>query len=216
MHRLMLGSIVAVWMVVATATAQATPITPGGTVAAAAVPNPTGAILADTGLLTFSYGSPTSSGTIREIVVADTSNPFGSGHLTFALQAHVATGDLARVTGSSFAGFLTDVGVSIPLSPFITSGTAVPQTITRSVGAGDVIGFNFDPGLVPDAGSTDTTFELIVRTNATAFHPGSIGVIDGGGQTLTGFAPTVIPEPSTFLLLGGGLAGFAVRRSRRS
>ncbi|HXK24241.1 MAG TPA: PEP-CTERM sorting domain-containing protein [Myxococcota bacterium] len=216
MRTLMIGSIVAVCMAVAIAPAQASPIAPGGTVAAAVVPNPTGSILADTGLISFSFGSPVSSGTIREIVYADTSNPFGSGFLSFVFQAHVATGDLTRVTGSSFAIVGTDVGINVPLAPFITSGTAQPATISRSAGAGDVIGFNFVPGLVPDASITDTSFEMIIRTNATAFHPGSIGVIDGGGQTLQGFAATVVPEPSTILLLGGGLAGLATKRSRRS
>jgi len=215
MRRLMIGSIVAVSMVVAIASAQATPLAPGGSIAAAAVPNPTGAILADTGLLSYSYGTPLSTGTVREIVFADTSNPFGSGRLSFVFQAHVLTGDLARITGSSFGIFVTDVGINVPLAPFITTGSHPPQTITRSQ-AGDVIGFNFDPSIVPDAGSTDTTLELIVRTDATAFKPGSIGVIDGGGQTLSGFVPTVIPEPGTFLLLGGGLAGIAAVRSRRS
>jgi len=207
MRPLVIASTVAICMVLAIAPANAIPIAAGGVVSVVAVPNPTGTILADTGLESYSYGSPLSTGTIREIVIADTSNPFGPGDLSFVYQASVATGDLGRVTGSSFAGVLTHVGINNPLAPFITSGTATPTLITRSAGAGDVIGFNFIPGIAPDAGSSDTSFALIVRTNATTFNPGSIGVIDGGGQTLVGFAPTVIPEPGTLLLLGSGIAG---------
>jgi hypothetical protein len=211
--RLAIASAAAICTAVAIVPADATPIAPGGSVAAALVPNPSGTILADTGLISFSYGSPLSTGTIRQIVIADAGNPFGAGDLSFVYQVSVATGDVGRVTGSSFAQFLTDVGINTPVAPFITTGTAMPSVITRSPGAGDVIGFDFTPSIVPDGGSSDTSVALIIRTDATAFQPGSIGVIDGGGQTLSGFAP--IPEPASVALLSLGTAGiFAHGRKR--
>jgi len=59
--------------------------------------------------------------------------------------------NVARVSGSSYTGVFTDVGFNIPLSPFIGSGVAMPNTIDRSGGSGDAVGFNFMTPLTPDA-----------------------------------------------------------------
>src|SRR5260370_36012378 len=94
----------------------------------------------------------------------------------------------------------------------------MPSTFARG-GAGDGVGFNFIPPVGPDGGVSDTSFELIIRTNATTFGAGSIGIIDGGGQTLSGFAPTpttAVPEPASIVLLGLGAAGmWTYGRKRR-
>ena len=120
---------------------------------------------------------------------------------------------MVRITSSSFASFLTDVGLNLPLAPFFSRGTATPQITTRSPGNGDVVGFDFIPSIVPDGGSTDTSVALIIRTDAHALAVGSIGVIDGGGATLFGFAP--IPEPASLVLVSLGTAGiFAYGRKR--
>ena len=163
------ASAVAACTVIAVSPAGATLIAPGGSVSAASVTYPTGALLADTGLLTYSYGSPLSTGTIRELVYTDPGNPLGAGDLTFVYQVHVETGDLGRVTGSSYAGFQTDVGTATPVAPLIVTGTASPDLITRSA-AGDVIGFNFSPNIVPDGGTGDTTLALIVLPYAETFR----------------------------------------------
>ncbi len=201
-NKLLIALVVAGSLMVGITSAQAIPVAPGGAVAAGAVPNPVPTILADTGLEAFSFGSPLATGTVREIVVADAGNPFGAGKRSFVYQFRDTTGDVGRITGS-----------------FFTSGTAMPSTIDRS-GAGDVVGFNFIPPVTPDGGSSDTSFELIIRTNATNFGPGSIGIIDGGGQTLAGFAPTpttAVPEPAPIVLLGLGAAGmWTYGRKRRN
>jgi hypothetical protein len=197
---------------------EATILPPGGTVTPApAVANPGTLLLADTGSEPFNFGAPVSSGTVREIVVLDTV----TATLAFVYQFHVISGDVGRITGSSFAGFVTDVGVFAPPAvPFSFTGTAIPTTIDRSPGAADVIGFSFVPPVVPDSGSTDTSVELVIRTNARQFGPGSIGLIDGGGTTLNGFAPTgpstAIPEPASIVLLCVGALGlWGYGRNRR-
>jgi hypothetical protein len=188
-------------------TAHAVLLPPGGTVAPVSA-DASGLILADTGLLPFAFGSPISTGTVEEIVVADSLNPFGAGDLTFIYQVTNVTGDVGRLTGSSYAGWLTDVSVFTPHPPFIVTGSFSPSTIDRSPGAGDVVGFNFSPKLM-----ADTSLALLIRTNATIFSAGSIGVIDGGGTTLAGFAPA--PEPAFEGLLLGGLFAVGLFLTRR-
>lgn len=204
-NNLVIALAVALGLMVTTVPARASLLAPGGTVTPPSSADASGAILADTGLLAFSFGGPISSGTVREIVVADTLNPLGSGDLTFIYQVKVSTGDVARISGSSYAGFVVDVSDFAAHSPFITTGTATPSSADRSAG-GDVVGFNFATTIVPDSGTTDTSLALLIRTNAHNFIPGSIGLIDGGGQTLSGFAPVAIPEPASLVLFGLGAA----------
>jgi hypothetical protein len=188
------------------ATAQAVPLAPGGTVLPAFPADWAGPVLGDTGLMPFSFGSPLSSGTVREAVIADSMNPFGAGDLTFVYQVTDITGDVARLSGSDYTGWLTDVGVSPGHAPFV-AGAVSPATISRTAD-GSVVGFNFSPTLVGA-----TSLQLLIRTNATTFGSGSIGVIDGGGLTLVGFAPA--PEPAYAGLLLGGLFGLGLLVARR-
>src|SRR5262249_41841483 len=116
-------------------------------------------------------------------------------------------GDILRLTGFDYSGVITDVAQ-------MTSVTALQQALsaTRSVG-GDVVGFNFGTGFVPapGGGGTDTSAELLIRTDAHVFQPRTIGLVDGGGATLAGFAPKV-PEPSSAVLLSLGGVALAARR----
>src|SRR5205814_1457772 len=122
-------------------------------------------------------------------------------------QVHLTTGDVARITGGSYDSFLTDVTQFTPHSPFITTGTHPAVLADRSV-SGATVGFNFDPLIAPDSGSTDTSLALIVRTNSTTFTTGFIGVIDTGATQLDGFVPGIpVPEPASILLVAFGSAG---------
>ena len=169
-----------------------------------------GPILTDTGLLSYNFGGGTEMGTVREIVVADALNPFGAGQLSFLYQVHVTLGDITRITGGSYAGFLTDVAEFAPHPPFIVTGTRGASSADRSGGGtgGATVGFNFDPVIFPDAGITDTTLTLIVRTNAALFQAGFIGLQDTGAQQFDGWVPAAaVPEPASILLVGFGAAG---------
>jgi hypothetical protein len=173
-----------------------------------------GFIVEDTGVIPYAIGT-TSSGTVRELVVADKDNPLGKGDLTFLFQVHVATGEITRLTTSNYAAaVLTYVGFDAALSPFIPTdksvpaGTRSPSTADR-LGLGLGVGFNFSPAIL--AADPDTTsVALIVRTNATFVDPGTIGLrgsTDGGVFQTDGWAPALTPEPASVVLLGFGAAG---------
>lgn len=149
----------------------------------------------------------------------------GAGTLDFYYQlantsSVTQTGQIARTTDFSFAGFSTDVGfrldggsVSGDQANFV-NGTKAPITVDRNGGVGDVIGFSFNP---PDSAKVlrgETSRVLVIKTNATNFTTGTTSVIDGGTRDLATFAPTgtVIPEPMSVLLMGSGLLAVGVLR----
>ena len=192
----------------------ASPIPPGGVVSPVPIADESGPIVADTGLVPYSFAANT--GTVREIVVGDSLNPWGAGDLTFIYQVHVSTGEIGRLTGTDYTGFLTDVSQHAAHPPLITTGTHPADIATRSAD-GSVVGFDFITAIAPEPAptdfTTDTSLALLVRTNATSFTTGTIGLIDGGGTTEPGFAPTAVPIPSA--AWGGlGLLGLlAIRRN---
>jgi len=193
-------------------TARADSLLPGGTDSSPSSIITTGTLLADTGAQAFSFVGDT--GTVSEIVLRDAV----TGGVDFVYQVTVVTGLIGALTGFNFAGFTTNVGFGTPGNgqcgfSISCSGTVAPTSILRSAD-GSVVSFNFNPNI-----SGVTTFALEIQTNASGFASGSIGLIDGGGQTLNGFAPTgapvSTPEPSSMLLVGAGLLLTPLLRLRR-
>jgi len=199
--------------------AQATIIAPGTSapVAPIVVLPGSGAIVANTGMVTATttVGPTTLTVNYDEYVFSDNANPFCPGCLDFVI---VATDNAAsntfiqNITAGSFAGngtVLTNLGYN---SVYDTLPVAVglnPLTGNRS-NDGSVVGFSYVPGDVPAGSSTDY---LIIQTNARNFVPGTVSFQDGVTASGVGFG--VAPEPNLVgLLMVGGLGLVFVARRR--
>jgi hypothetical protein len=148
-------------------------------------------------------------------VFADPANVYCAQCLDFMFSlGGITAGQIDQFAVTGFAGLNTDAGYGYG---FGYAGVP-PTTITRDA-TGNTITFNYAN---PVLGGERTAF-LLVETNATAaqfgLQPGGGGSL-GGVLTLTPVVPTTptssaIPEPSSFVLLGTGLAGFASLVKRR-
>ena len=157
-------------------------------------------------------------------VYSDPSNTFGAGDLDFMYQVTnepTSTDSVGRVTATDFAGFMTDVGytaagASLPGGLFV-NGSVAPGLVDRNTASTVGFGFAVPPlfALVPP-GEASTV--LIIQTDATRFTIGQASVIDGKATTINALGPAAaVPEPISFLLVGGGLlilGGSRIRRFR--
>jgi hypothetical protein len=201
-------------------------VAPGSTVIPGLVPgSPVGApgtLLASlTSPYSFSTTAGTTSGTLTTAVFRNS-----SGTLDFYYQvsnsASSAT-EIARMTATSFTGFLTAAGYRTDgatlFGSLFVNGTLAPVTADRNLPPGSVVGFSFVPPISGAILPGLSSFVLVISTDATNFTAGNASVIDGGTQTVAAFQPTgnpvTTPEPATLLLLGTGLAGVAAKVRKR-
>jgi len=153
--------------------------------------------------------TPTFTTIFGQSVWADPSNTWCAGCLDFVYQFNNLGPDPnQRFTMSSFQGFLLDVGTD----PFGV-GVHLPTLVDRSI-VGAVVGFNFPAG--DEIAVGETTVSLVIETNATHITPGFVSAQDGTAGSGVAWAPQVVPEPASLMLMGSGLlaVGGYLRKSR--
>jgi hypothetical protein len=167
--------------------------------------SPIGTLVADTGTQSFNFvgSGEDTTGNLREAVYQQS-----SGNLDFLIQLNVAASSAGSVLGLStgdFAGFATQIGTlgAVDLLGF-GPGNVEPTLDFRSLG-GDTVAWSFGNPLTPGT----VSFTLAIATDATLFTDSNIGVIGSGGgtETLLGFQPSVVPEPTFYAALLLGVVG---------
>jgi len=191
---------------------HANPIGPGGSGPPDSFPNYglTSTIIAQTGLLSFSFDGGLTTGNYQEYVATDTANPYCSGCLDFGFTFTVtdANNSIGEFQLSPFFGFQTDGGYD---SSGVYSGTA-PNGMDRGP-SGGIVFFTFSAEVLPGENSA----LLLIETNATNYTGNGMAALgDNNGVfgALPGFAPTV-PEPSATILAAFGILALAFRKAVR-
>jgi hypothetical protein len=190
--------------------ASAAPLAPGNFISPAIGTTSTPDAGPVVGMISGSYLTPGGEfGTYTENVIKALG---GLEFDTVVTDDPMSPGPLEALSFLSFKGFTTDVGYN----PAHTTPGVFPGTFFRSP-AGDTISVDFHPPLGSQI-MPGQQVDVLIKTNATLFGPGVLGVIDGGTANSPILAPAV-PEPGSLALLATGglpLLGFLRRRIRKA
>lgn len=156
--------------------------------------------------------APTFSGVARTAVY---DGPEEGVNLDFYYQFSNNSGSaeaVERISATNFGNTVTNAfQLNGGFGGFVAGSNAATTVDRGPLGS---IGFNFNTAsrLLPG----DSSHVLQIRTNATAFTGGHMGIIDGSAATAAAFQPVAapIPEPETYamLLAGLGLLTFVGKR----
>jgi hypothetical protein len=145
------------------------------------------------------YWNPTANGYLFEYQFTNFPNP-------------ASLNAIWRMTATTFTGFTTDADAQ--------TGTGImPIWLDRSI-VGDSVGFQFlsvspTGGLVGTGITPNSTSALLwIQTNAQFYGSGATHFINGGTMDINMYGPAV-PEPTTMLLFGMGVLGlFGIGRKK--
>jgi hypothetical protein len=156
------------------------------------------------------FGQVQASGSLSTWVYRDPDNTFGAGDLDFVYQftvsQYLSNAMIAVMSATDFTGFATDVGF-VP-----NTGLVSPMVVDRLDPSS--VGFVFGT-LVAGVPVAAPMYDLVIETNATSFDDKGSVTFFGPASLTNTFEPAtvsaVIPEPSTWMLmgLGFGLLGSA-------
>jgi hypothetical protein len=127
---------------------------------------------------------------------------------------------ISQIQMEKFGSFTTNVGFtsqdidgatgSAGKVNFSQTGTLQNPSQARRPNTNTVL-FDFSTAIAPNAQSRI----LVIRTNATVYAAGTTTILNGASATYATFAPTDIPEPATFGILGAGLIALGLVRRQR-
>jgi hypothetical protein len=201
---------VALTIALLAATAEAATLAPGTLLTPVpAEAEPVGGVVLAT--QTSPFVSTTYTGELVSTVIQnDTSNALGGLTFTYELRNLTGTHSINRLSINGWDGFLTDVSASSP----VPAGRVVPAYADREA-SGTSIGFSWVAAPIGSGavGPSQTSATLVIQTNSPVFVPTSAFVLDGFPAGMLAFAP--VPEPSTVVLAGTGLALIVYSFSRR-
>ena len=151
-------------------------------------------------------------GTTGVLISAVYLNAGGTLDFTYQISNGAGSqGSISLTDALSFVGSVTNLdfltnGSALPGGAYPTDGTVIPSQAFRSTaGEAGTVGFSFGPQPVYNIQPGQTSVVLFIRTNATLFTSGLIGLIAGGIANITAFQP-VAPSPCITGLTGRGTA----------
>jgi hypothetical protein len=174
----------------------------------------TGTVVQDTGPIIYSFG--TNVGVLREWVVSNGTGALCPTCLAFVYQFHVTTGDVGRISASSYDGFTVDVSQ-------VAASVSLPGSLPGIFGASnadrDASGSTIDFDFTSPVTAGFNSFVLIANTNSSASQAGIMFLTSSTGAdsaNVAGFVPgqATVPEPATVLLVGSGVLALGVWRRR--
>jgi hypothetical protein len=122
---------------------------------------------------------------------------------------------IENVSLADFTGFTTDVGSTTFALNGFSSGTVNYFAMQRPFNSTIKGYFAIPPFSGSPLGPGQTSYTLVVKTNALSYTTGTAATINNGVATFSAFEPTAaVPEPASIVLFGSvlGVTALIARR----